>query len=484
MPPKRGSYRFSDHFRLGMSQSQLDFVDIPLDTDVSLYVDPFALSVSGSDWLRECGSIVVSFFDYFLSVIKAGDESAAMKVIANLHEPNDTHLGVSKGAPAGRGWGKKQGKMLYERLRRSNAVKSGKLKDLSDVELFIPGIGSDKISDLTINVLRGEFVAYTEEQCELFGIPTEQINCGMFWNYDANIWETRYANLPTYKNERIVLVPKIAVRVRLVPDHEEFYKKFVLDYLGAEHLSANDSLVTLLKNGSTKVYKKDLKNKYKLSKEFLFEFAEQHPRVLRKYKKFMRNKIAPIVDSTIEDYQRMPRKVDLPSKGELSAIPTGAAHATTYHNFILGALSSIFSPSLSRPVKEQPINDGRKRLDIVFSNSSESGFFSRLTSIHKVHCPLVHVECKNYKEDPANPELDQLQGRFSRRRGHFGILVCRNIDNPDLMLKRLRDIVLSSDGVVIVLDDADISHLLDLRAEENILGINEYLESKLIPLLM
>ena len=80
-------------------------MDIPLDTDVSLYLDPYALSVSGNDWLRECGNIVVNFFDYFLSVIRKGDEVTAMKLISNLHEPNDIHLGVSLGRPSGRGLG-------------------------------------------------------------------------------------------------------------------------------------------------------------------------------------------------------------------------------------------------------------------------------------------------------------------------------------------------------------------------------------------
>lgn len=95
MTNKRGQYRFSDHYKINKRQSQLDFVDIPLDTDVSLYVDPYALSVSGDDWLRECGNLVVNFFDHFLAAIRRKDEAAAMYLISNLHEPNDAHLGLS-----------------------------------------------------------------------------------------------------------------------------------------------------------------------------------------------------------------------------------------------------------------------------------------------------------------------------------------------------------------------------------------------------
>lgn len=484
MAKRRGLYRFSDHFKLSKQQSQLDFVDIPLDTDVRLYVDPYALSVSGNDWLRECGSIVVNFFAYFLGVIRRNDVAKSMRVISNLHEPNDIHLGLSKGSPSGRGWGAKQGRMLYQRLQASAAVRSGTLKDLSDIELLIPGIGSDKISDLTVNVLRGEFVAYTEEQCRLLSIPTETINSGLYWNYESSNWESRYADLPVYKNKRIVLVPKIAVRMRLIPDHEEFYTKFVLDFLSAEHLSANDSLVTLLKNGTTRVYKKDLKNKYKLSKEFLYEFTIKHPDVLKAYKNSIRNKGVPIANVDIEERQRVPRKPVTPDDTVLPNIPVGHEHANTYHEFILGALTEIFYPSLTHPVKEQPINEGRKRIDIFYNNSSESGFFSRLVQMHKIHCPYVSVECKNYAEDPANPELDQLQGRFSRKRGRFGILVCRRIDDADHLLKRLQDVVNNTEGVIVVFEDSDISRLLELKVAQQDGEIDAYLEAKLKPILM
>jgi hypothetical protein len=462
----------------------LDFVDIPLDTDVSLYVDPYALTVSGDDWLRECGNMVVHFFEYFLDAIRNEDEPRAMALISNLHEPNDTHLGLSLGRPSGRGWGGKQGRMLYDTLRHSAAVKSGRLKDISDVELLIPGIGSDKISDLTVNVIRGALVAYTEEQSLLFNVPTERINSGLYWDSEVANWANRYANLPVYKNQRLVLVPKAAVRVRLIPDYEEFYNRFVLDFLQAEHLKAKDSLVYLLKNGKRRVYKQDLKNKYKLSKEFLFEFTEKHPEVLRAYKETLPPKAKPIDAQNIETRQQVPREAVPENAANLRDIPPGRENAGQYHEAILGILTYIFYPWLTYPVKEQRINEGRKRIDIVFNNSAEDGFFSQLVQLHKVHCPYIHIECKNYSEDPENPELDQLTGRFSDKRGNFGILVCRNIDDQENLMKRLKDIVNHTHGRIIVLDDSDVMSLLELKRSGRGKEISDFLAEKLRNVLM
>ena len=104
--------------------------------------------------------------------------------------------------------------------------------------------------------------------------------------------------------------------------------------------------------------------------------------------------------------------------------------------------------------------------------------------MHKILCPYIQVECKNYSEDPANPELEQLQGRFSRKRGKFGILVCRTVKDPHLMLKRLQDVVNNTEGVIIVLDDSDVCELVQMKEDGKNNEIGEYLDQKVRPIMM
>jgi hypothetical protein len=481
-PRTRGQHRFSDHFGIKKAQSQLDFVDIPLDTDIELYVDPYALHVSPVDWLRTCGDLVANYFELLIQTLRDENQPKAMGLLSNLREPNETRLGQSKGNPSGRGWGKVQAKQLYDRLSQSKAVASGRLKDLSDFELLMPGIGSDKISDLTINVIRGELTAYTEEQCALYGVPTEHVPAGTFWNPEDQRWEAQYANLPVYKEEGLLLVPKVAVRRRLVPDYEEFYTHHVLRFLEAEHLHAGDGLVHTLKNGNPKVYVEDLRAKYKLSKEFLFEFSGKYPVVLDDYKKTLPDKAAEaIADESIEGKQMFMRSIDRSlSADALKEIQPGQADAGKYHDFIVGAFTEIFYPVLTRATKEQPVDEGRKRIDVFFHNSASKGFFSWLVNVHHYHAPYISVECKNYSTDPVNPEFDQLLGRLNRKRGFIGIMTCRHIEDRGLILKRCRDVVNNNDEqLIIVLDDADITMLLVFAAAREKKKIDNYLEDLL-----
>ena len=152
---------------------------------------------------------------------------------------------------------------------------------------------------------------------------------------------------------------------------------------------------------------------------------------------------------------------------------------------MIGALTEIFYPEFTRPVKEQPADEGRKRIDIFFQNSASKGFFSRLVNAHRYHAPYISVECKNYSSDPSNPEFDQLMGRLNRKRGFVGILCCRQVVDKALMLKRCRDVVNNDSArLILVFDDNDICTMLELLAANERRKIDEYLEGKLTEILV
>lgn len=116
---------------------------------------------------------------------------------------------------------------------------------------------------------------------------------------------------------------------------------------------------------------------------------------------------------------------------------------------------------LSNPSRQVKIHDGRKRIDITYTNTAETGFF-RWLSKHKPSMYIL-VECKNYAGDPKNPELDQLSGRFSPSRGRVGLLVCQRLEDKELFIQRCRDTANDDRGFVIPLDDLDLARLVSDR---------------------
>ena len=469
--------KLSKFYKLDKDQEELDFVDISLEKDTPLFIDPYALSKRNDVWSSECHALVVDLFQNVISAIKKKENDRAKFLLAHLHEPNETRLGLSSKKPKGKGMGGKQSNDLYKRLSESEAAKTGFLKDIEDCQLIIPGINRDKISDMSTNIIKAHLALYTKEQCDLHGIETKKVACGPFWDPHNSKWTSGYFELPVHKGRKIILVPKAIVRYTLSYDYQDYYTHFVLNFLQEEHIHAGSSLVKTLKDGRKKVYKKDLREKYPLKKEFLYKFSRENPSVLETYKKTKGLDIAPLSSREIEKLN--PEAIALQPYSHyeklLRNIPTGKDGATDYHKAIKGILTAIFYPSLVYPKLEEEINEGRKRIDIVYSNADARGFFYRLGK--QLPCPFIMFECKNYKADIANPELDQISGRFSPNRGQFGIIVCRKIDDKEKFFERCRDTAQEQRGHIFALDDKDILTLLKWRIADEANKIDKFLDS-------
>lgn len=451
---------FSEAFGLRKVQAELDFVDIDLEGDTPLYVDPFALSIRKDEWSERCTAHIRSFFQSVIDAIHNDDEATAHRILTNLSEPNETRLGKSRGEARGRGVSGKQEFDLYNALVDSEAARTGILSEIAECDLFIPGIGPDKISDITTNIIRSHLVEYTQEQCKLHSVPMQNVPAGKYWNIETDDWTSCYAELPVWKYRKIILVPKASVRFRMCLDSQEYYNQFMLNFLQAEHLRVGTSLVRTFKtSGERYVTKKSLKKVVPFSKDELYRFTKAHPEVLELYKKTERQERETNAQAMQSDFNEA-AFCDAVAAA-LAQIPAGRDHADSFHSLMIGAVEFIFYPHLIYPRKETPINEGRKRIDITYTNAARDGFFYRLHTARQVASNMVMVECKNYSKELGNPEIDQLVGRFSINRGKFGILIARSCADKVELMARCRDVAQAGNGFVVPLFDEDITSMLN-----------------------
>lgn len=160
----------SRYFKLNKKQAELDFVNVDPMRDTPLFVDPYALEIKSDEWSISCADDIRSFFAAVVSALRT-DRHRAEILMSQLHEAKETFLGLSKGEPKGSGVGDFQASQLLNKLEGSRAVATGVLSDLAEAELFVEGIGRDRVSDLTTNIIRGRLIAYTQAQCALHQIP-------------------------------------------------------------------------------------------------------------------------------------------------------------------------------------------------------------------------------------------------------------------------------------------------------------------------
>ena len=148
-------------------------------------------------------------------------------------------------------------------------------------------------------------IDFTQQQCRLHNVPMRRVAAGNVWHEGDIEWRGMYAELPIYGHEQILLIPKQCVRYRVAADHQEYYRHFVLEFLKQEHLDSNTSLVRTIQGGKRKgeryVQKNDVSERNPCSKEYLFEFSEDHPEVLRNYKNFLAQKSTQLSDIQIAE---------------------------------------------------------------------------------------------------------------------------------------------------------------------------------------
>ncbi|CAA0264231.1 hypothetical protein [Acinetobacter baumannii] len=457
--------KISEKFNLGLTQAYLDFVDIDLDTDLEVFVDPTALRDLESQWGHACASLVQQYFTTVLDYIKNQEHDKAKVLLSNLKERNEFHIGYSSGKSRGSAFGSKSADLVWDALCKSKAATTGLLKDLEDSCLLIEGVGRDMISDAVCNIIRPKLIEYTQDMCRYYGIPLyPNINSGPVWNNQTKRWVSSFVELPIADGQTFLLIPKNIVRRKISYDFNEYYRHYILEELRLEHIRSGSSLVYFLKNGAPRVNKKDLIKKYGQTKKSGIDQTIGREHIFEKYKSDKANSPKPpLSNEQLAEVQNLP-EIDWDALiNELKSIPKGKKHADAYEKTIEKILTALFYPNLNYPNKQYNIHNGRKRVDLVYNNESKSGFFHWLT----LHYPssFIFIECKNYTNKISNPEIDQLSGRFSLHRGKIGLLVFRDSDNNELLEERCKDTAQDERGFMIALSDNDIIQLIeDYRA--------------------
>lgn len=372
---------------------------------------------------------------------------------------------MSKGKPSGKGMGPKDADKIFESLMKSKAYQTGLMEDIEDFRIFVPNVDKDKVSDMVANIIKFNLIKYTQSQCRLWEIPLQTgVPSGAYWSPDKMEWTNQYTDMLVVGGKKVILVPKRIVSYSKEYTDKKYMQYYVLNFMQNEHLRLNSSLVRKRKKSKEcYVTKKDIveyeAKKSVLDKKWLAAFTLKYPEVFAKFKKDCINRISCVTNEEL-DFVDI-KEVTEYLKHKLLNIPKGNSAATEYHRTIVGIMELLFYPSLASPRIEEEINDGRKRIDIVFDNCADFGFFYRLSTSYDVPSRFIIVECKNYSRDIKNPELDQLSGRFSPNRGKFGIAVCRNIEDMDVFLSRCNDTVKDNRGVIIPLIDTDFVYMLE-----------------------
>jgi hypothetical protein len=215
--------RLSDAFDI-VATNDDDWFDLTIEVDSNFGVDPFLIYQDDSSRWNTAHDHILKFFAVVFDCVRRArrDKNSLYWKIAEqlllFREPAEFCLGVSAKTPFGAGAGEGLQKDMLESI--SVALVHGKdsIPHMEYIDVLAGGLGLDRISDMTCNILKSYFIKYTQGVCRRHDIPmTKVLVHNADWSADNYEWVSKRVELPinpAYAKLRlpILLTPEAFIR--------------------------------------------------------------------------------------------------------------------------------------------------------------------------------------------------------------------------------------------------------------------------------
>ncbi len=262
---------FSEYYNIPYVGDEEWFNPI-LTQDTLLFIDPFSVFKSKDELFKDSYSEMMYFFQQAFELIAhAGGNKSNLSYkkaesMLVFPEVNAVCLGYSK-TRCGSGTGPQWAKTLTKNIDSIIAKGITHISHFEELGILCEGIGPDRLSDMTANLLKSRLITYTQRICHLHEIPMVKKKLqNVFFDYEFKHWcdgEYLLPINPCKKETPIILVPKDFLNVLPEINRDDFVDTIDL----AERLR-NDFNYEVDKN---------------LDKEKITEIAIEHYDLVKEY---------------------------------------------------------------------------------------------------------------------------------------------------------------------------------------------------------
>lgn len=287
---------FSEKIGLNIVGHQdIDFVDINLDTDTELYIDPTLIDGLSIPWCKSASVVINDFFHNVFECCRTKNYKRLYELVGFGKEPNEIKLGVSRAQSQGKGSKPESLYRIFKRIADYHLIEKEIVKEPSELCVFVNNFAEDRMSDLIANVIRKQLYEFTIDQCSKYGIAlTPQTGIiGSYWDVTKQRWETLNGNLFIIDRQKTLLVPKIIVRRKFIISVTQYIQKHVLTQRQAYHLEKRTGMSRqkyskkrgyyYVAPSKKEVYEKEIKGKD--HKGFVRDFAEKNLEIADEFRK-------------------------------------------------------------------------------------------------------------------------------------------------------------------------------------------------------
>jgi hypothetical protein len=409
---------------------------------------------SRDERLRSLHKELLDAFNAGIDAIRREDARGA-HALFDYPEVSEIGFGYTRGGKRGSGVGTQLTTLIIDTLRHSPTLLERGVLHIEEMQLVSAGIGPDRVSDITANVLKRYLIEYTQQQCAMWDIPVASgVPMRHLYDGERREWSDGYFDLPVspFDQAPILFVPRRIVRALPWINYDDFIRTEFRAYLAARRdgarrqaqIVSDSDAASRSKEGIVTITRSDigLVDRYVRAKEQAGADAQ------------------PSFEYLDEDACREAERL----KARLRDIRVGRELASDYQRLVLEILNFLFNPDLTDGQLELRTVDGTERRDIILVNESDETFWDYVRNEHS--SLLLMFEVKNVDELDSNA-FNQTATYLGDRLGRLGIIVTRNLPSDSMYRKTIS--IWNDSGaqrkVILVVTDNHLNELLDRRCK-------------------
>ena len=218
----------SDEWRLPeKGHENFNFVDIALNDDNLLFIDPCLIEARRNAWSIKAADIMESYFDNLFSAYEANDKGRVSELLSHAGEQNCTRLGYGNGEN-GKGNTANGLQDIFRPLERMiHEIKT--IGRAMDLPVLISGFAEDGMSDLLTNILHEQLNQFTLEEMRKHGIQSNGENTFYAWDRENKSWKKIKKPGYFFLGKEVLLVPKSIVRKNYLFGVEQYFSRIILE---------------------------------------------------------------------------------------------------------------------------------------------------------------------------------------------------------------------------------------------------------------